>query len=111
VRRSFPACGRFHEFPPGVGFSKSYTARPCASGYPICSGARDSRFHRCATTELACMESKAWKVKESSAAAMDNVQGRFFRQVLDDFCSRGDGVIYRLCVDRQVVGKPASMGA
>jgi hypothetical protein len=48
-------------------------------------------------------------VKEGTAVAMDE-QGRFYLQVLEDFCSRGEGV-YRLRVDGQVVGKAASMSA
>jgi hypothetical protein len=78
----------------------------------MCSGARDSRSHRYGSpiAELACMESKAWKVKEGTAVAMDE-QGRFYRQVMEDFCSRGESVIYRLRVDGQVVGKAASMSA
>ena len=49
------------------------------------------------------LESKGWKAKEGTAVLVDNAQGRFYRSLLEDFCSRGEGVIYQLRIDGQVV--------
>lgn len=56
-----------------------------------------------AIQELGRLESKGWKAKEGTAVSVDNAQGRFYRAVLEDFCSRGEGVIYQLRIDGRVV--------
>ena len=53
--------------------------------------------------EFGRLEAKGWKAKEGTAVSMDNDQGRFYKAVLEDFCSRGEGVIYQLRIDGQVV--------
>jgi hypothetical protein len=64
---------------------------------------RDPACVEDAIRELGRLESKGWKAKEGTAVSMDNAQGRFYRAVLEDFCARGEGVIYQLRIDSQVV--------
>lgn len=56
-----------------------------------------------AIREYGTLESTGWKGEEGSAVAADNVQGRFYREMLEDFCSRGEAVIYRLRLDGKTV--------
>lgn len=56
-----------------------------------------------AIRELGNLESKGWKAKEGTAVSADNAQGRFYRAILEDFCARGEGVIYQLKVADHVV--------
>ena len=56
-----------------------------------------------AIREFGRLESKGWKAKEGTAVSVDNAQGRFYQAVLEDFCARGEGVIYQLRIDGQVV--------
>jgi len=53
--------------------------------------------------ELGRLELKGWKAKEGTAVSMENAQGRFYQAVLEDFCARGEGVIYQLRIDGSVV--------
>ena len=53
--------------------------------------------------EYGLLESTGWKGEEGSAVAADNVQGRFYREMLEDFCSRGEAVIYRLRLNGKTV--------
>jgi CelD/BcsL family acetyltransferase involved in cellulose biosynthesis len=41
------------------------------------------------------LESAGWKSAEGTAVHPDNPQGRFYRQMLERFCARGRGCIYR----------------
>jgi hypothetical protein len=63
---------------------------------------RDPAAVENAIRELGRMESKGWKAKEGTAVSMDNAQGRFYREVLEHFCARGEGVIYQLRIAGQV---------
>lgn len=49
------------------------------------------------------LEAKGWKAKEGTAVTADNTQGRFYRELLETFCARGEGVIYQLLIDGKVV--------
>jgi hypothetical protein len=49
------------------------------------------------------LESTGWKGEEGSAVASDNVQGRFYREMLEIFCNRGEAVIYRLRLNGKTV--------
>jgi hypothetical protein len=49
-----------------------------------------------AVRDYGLLESKGWKGHQGTAIAPDNEQGRFYRAVLEDFCSRGEAVIYQL---------------
>ena len=42
------------------------------------------------------LESAGWKGKEGTAITADNVQGQFYRELLEHFCDGGEAVIYRL---------------
>ena len=54
--------------------------------------------------EFGRLESKGWKAGEGTAVGIDDAQARFYRAVLEDFCQRGEGVIYQLRIDGQVKG-------
>jgi hypothetical protein len=56
-----------------------------------------------AIEEYGLLESTGWKGEEGSAVAADNVQGRFYREMLEDFCTRGEVVIYRLQLNGKTV--------
>jgi hypothetical protein len=49
------------------------------------------------------LELKGWKAHERTAVTPDNVQGHFYRELLERFCARGEGVIYQLHIDGVVV--------
>jgi hypothetical protein len=53
--------------------------------------------------EYGLLESTGWKGEEGSAVAADNVQGRFYREMLENFCNRGEAVIYRLRLNGKTV--------
>lgn len=42
------------------------------------------------------MEAAGWKGQRGTAVNLDNVQGKFYREVLERFCEVGEGVIFRL---------------
>ena len=56
-----------------------------------------------AVHEYGLLESTGWKAEEGSAVAANNIQGRFYREMLEDFCSRGEAVIYRLRLNGKTV--------
>jgi CelD/BcsL family acetyltransferase involved in cellulose biosynthesis len=49
-----------------------------------------------AIREYGVLESKGWKAREGTAVAEDNAQGRFYREVFERFCARGEAAIYQL---------------
>ena len=49
-----------------------------------------------AITEYGSLESRGWKGREGTAVADDNAQGKFYREVFEHFCDRGEAVIYQL---------------
>ena len=53
--------------------------------------------------EFGRLESKGWKVGEGTAVGIDDAQARFYQAVLEDFCGHGEGLIYQLRIDGQVV--------
>jgi hypothetical protein len=58
-----------------------------------------------AIREYGSLESRGWKAKEGTAVAEHNVQGRFYRDLFENFCARGEGLIYQLLFN----GKVAAM--
>ena len=52
--------------------------------------------------EFGRLESKGWKGKDGTAIHEDNAQGRFYREMLEAFCERGEGVIFQWCLDGKV---------
>jgi hypothetical protein len=53
--------------------------------------------------EYGILETAGWKGREGTAVASDNVQGRFYREILENFCRDGEGAIYHLSMDGRVV--------
>ncbi len=49
-----------------------------------------------AVARYAALESKGWKGLEGTAVSANNVQGRFYEQVLRSFCSSGGATVYEL---------------
>ncbi len=49
------------------------------------------------------LESAGWKVAGGTAISSDNVQGRFYRSMLEAFCGAGKGRIYRYRFGERVV--------
>jgi len=56
-----------------------------------------------AIREYGRLEAKGWKAQEGTAVAADNVQGRFYRDLLESFCASGEGAVYQLRIDGKVV--------
>ena len=48
-----------------------------------------------AIREFGMLESKGWKAQGGTAVSEDNSQGRFYRDVFERFCARGEAVIYQ----------------
>jgi hypothetical protein len=53
--------------------------------------------------EYGRLESAGWKAEGGTAVAADNAQGEFYRQVLEDFCSTREGIIFQLLLDGKIV--------
>lgn len=49
------------------------------------------------------LESKGWKASSGTAVHAGNAQGRFYRDMLEAFCRRGAGSIYRYWFGEQLV--------
>jgi len=49
------------------------------------------------------IESAGWKAEAGTAIAPDNAQGLFYRQVLEAFCRRGEGIVYELVLDGKTI--------
>lgn len=49
------------------------------------------------------LESSGWKAATGTAIERDNSQGRFYRAMLENFCSLGKGRVYRLAFGDRVV--------
>ena len=64
---------------------------------------RDPAGVKDAIREFGRLESKGWKANGGTAVAADNIQGHLYRAVLEYFCKRGEGVIYQLRMDGQVI--------
>jgi hypothetical protein len=48
------------------------------------------------------LETRSWKASEGTAVSEDNDQGRFYREVFEFFCERGEGRIYQLRLNGKV---------
>lgn len=64
---------------------------------------RDPAAVKDAVREFGRLESKGWKANGGTAVAADNTQGRLYQAVLEYFCNRGEGIIYQLRVNGQVI--------
>jgi CelD/BcsL family acetyltransferase involved in cellulose biosynthesis len=58
-----------------------------------------------AVDDYARLENAGWKATQGTAVSADGAQGRFYRAMLQDFCARGAGSIYRYYIG----GKLAAM--
>lgn len=56
-----------------------------------------------AIKEYGMLETAGWKGVDGTAIHPDNPQGRFYRAMLENFCSAGRGRIYRYCFGDKVV--------
>jgi Acetyltransferase (GNAT) domain len=53
--------------------------------------------------EYGRLESTGWKASQGTAVTAENQQGCFYREILERFCERKEGVIYRLLFDGKTV--------
>jgi CelD/BcsL family acetyltransferase involved in cellulose biosynthesis len=51
-----------------------------------------------AVADYARLEGGGWKAAQGSAVRADDAQGRFYRAMLEAFCARGQGSIYRYTI-------------
>ncbi len=49
------------------------------------------------------LESAGWKAEIGTAVQLDNAQGRFYREILESACQRGEGLVYRYWFGEKVV--------
>ncbi|ALA56781.1 hypothetical protein NITMOv2_0343 [Nitrospira moscoviensis] len=49
------------------------------------------------------MESNGWKGREGSAVSATNAQGLFYRELLEGFCERQEGVVYELTANGKTI--------
>ena len=56
-----------------------------------------------AIVDYGCLESAGWKAEEGTAVHLDNAQGRFYQQILENACQRGEGMVYRYWFGDKVV--------
>ena len=56
------------------------------------------------------MESQGWKGRAGTAITEDNDQAHFYRDVMEHFCARGEGRIYQVRLDGQLIGSELFIG-
>lgn len=56
-----------------------------------------------AVDDYGVLESKGWKASEGTAMHPTNPQGRFYRGLLEDSCSRGEGSVFRYFYNDELV--------
>lgn len=56
-----------------------------------------------AMQDYGTLESAGWKAQDGTAIHPDNTQGRFYRKMLENFCTQGRGRIYRYRFGDKVV--------
>lgn len=64
---------------------------------------RDAAGVAAAVADYGRLESAGWKAGCGSAVGAGNAQGRYYRSMLEAFCRRGAGSIYRYYFDDQLV--------
>ena len=70
---------------------------------PTVDCVRDPSQVAAAMDDYGALESSGWKGKDGTAVNPANAQGRFYRQMLENFCAQGRGRIYRYRFDDKVV--------
>lgn len=73
------------------------------STMPVLECITDPKQVAQAISDYGGLESAGWKAQEGTAIHPDNAQGRFYRQMLESFCARGRGRIYRYYFGDKVV--------
>lgn len=56
-----------------------------------------------AVKEYGRLESKGWKAQAGTAVSLDNAQGRFYREMFERFCERGEAVVYQYRANGEVL--------
>lgn len=56
-----------------------------------------------AINEFGYLESAGWKGRSGTAIHAENVQGEFYRRLFQEFCARGNGVVYRYLFNETTV--------
>lgn len=56
-----------------------------------------------AVERYAVMESSGWKGREGTAVSNDNLQGRFYAEVMCDLAARGEALVYELWVGNALI--------
>lgn len=64
---------------------------------------RSSQAMASCIAEFGRLESDGWKGEAGSAVNEGNVQGRFYRDMFEQFCTSGETVVYQLLLDGKVV--------
>lgn len=64
---------------------------------------RDASQVAMAVTDYGRLESSGWKAGQGTAVAAHNAQGRYYRSMLEAFCRRGCGSIYRYWLGERLV--------
>jgi len=70
---------------------------------------RDARDVADGLRDYGLLEQSGWKGAEGTAISPDNAQGAFYREALEYFCARNEGVIYRLRLDDRTVAANLSI--
>ncbi|HJU22252.1 MAG TPA: GNAT family N-acetyltransferase [Casimicrobiaceae bacterium] len=55
-----------------------------------------------AIADYGTLESAGWKAQGGTAVHGENAQGRFYRELFEDFCREGSGRIYRYCIGERI---------
>lgn len=50
------------------------------------------------------MEAQGWKGREGTAITESNDQALFYREIMEHFCGRGEGLIYQLWLNNKLIG-------
>lgn len=64
---------------------------------------RDPEEMAFAIQEYSRLEQSGWKGKQGTAVTGDNVQGVFYREVMERFGRRGEGVVFRFLLDGKTI--------
>lgn len=64
---------------------------------------RDPAAMAQAVADYARLESSGWKNESGTAVGRDDAQGRFYRALLETFCRRGAGAVYRYWFGERLV--------
>jgi CelD/BcsL family acetyltransferase involved in cellulose biosynthesis len=83
---------------------KKQRARLAKEGVtPSLAVSRDPQAVAQAVSDYARLEGSGWKAARGTAVAAQDAQGRYYRAMLEAFCRRGAGSIYRYYFDARLV--------